>query len=477
MSYDVDFLVLGAGSAGVRASRIAAMLGAKVAVVEERYLGGTCVNVGCVPKKLMVYGAHFADELEEARGYGWEVEGVRHNWQTLKTNRDNEVKRLNGIYQRLLESKGVRIVRGRGVLADPHTVVVHDVDGNEERITAKHILIATGGVPVRPTIAGAEHVLISDQIFRLEERPQRLVVIGAGYIGVEFAGVFKAFGSDVTLVHRGEQILKGFDIDVREHLAAQYEHKGIHLRLSSEVKAVDKNADGSLSCHVVHRDGDVETIQADAVLLAIGRHPHTNGLGLEAAGVKVDERDAIVVDDDFQTSVPSITACGDVINRIQLTPVALNEGMVVARRLFGGPVTTIGYDAVPSAVFSSPPIGAVGLSEDDARAAGHAVEIYRSVFRPMKLTMTDRQEKSLMKIVVDKSTRRVLGMFVVGQDAGEIIQGFAVAVKMGVTKEQLDSTIGIHPTAAEELVTMREPVAEPDADEVRRRTAPAPGEL
>lgn len=459
-SLSFDFVVLGAGSAGVRAARIAASLGARVAVVEERFLGGTCVNVGCVPKKLMVYGAHFADELEEAKGYGWQVEGVRHDWGVLKQNRDNEVLRLNGIYQRLLEQKGVRIFRGRGVITGPHGVKVHPLHAEHDdvEITAKHILIATGGVPVRPTMDGAEHVLISDQIFKLQDRPKRLVVIGGGYIGVEFAGVFHGFGSEVTLVHRGEQILKGFDHDVRNHLAGEYDKKGIRLRMSSQVKSVKKAEDGSLIAHVVHRDGDVEDLPCDAVLLAIGRHPHINGLGLESVGVKTNN-EAIVVDDDYQTSVPSITACGDVIDRIQLTPVALNEGMLIARRLFGGPQWQVSYDNVPSAVFSAPPIGAVGLTEEVAREKGFDVEIYRSTFRPMKLTMTDRQDKALMKIVVDKASRRVLGMFVVGPDAGEIIQGFAVAVKMGVTKEQLDSTIGIHPTAAEELVTMRDPVA------------------
>jgi glutathione reductase (NADPH) len=470
-SYDVDFVVIGAGSAGVRASRIAAGLGAKVVVVEERFLGGTCVNVGCVPKKLMVYGSHFAADVHEAEGYGWKVEGLRHDWPAMKARRDTEITRLNGVYERLLTGAGVEIVRGRGVIADGHSVDVALAGGGTRRISSRFILVATGGMPVRPTIAGAEHLLISDQVFSMEQMPKRVVVVGGGYIGVEFAGIFHGFGAEVTLVHRGGELLRGFDIDVREHLHAEMQKKGIRILLNSEIKAVDVQ-DGVKRCHVHTRGGDVEHVDADAVLFAIGRHPHTRGLGLENAGVAVNDSDAVIVNHAFQTSVDSIYACGDVISRKQLTPVALAEGMLIARRLFGGPaMREVDYEYVASAVFSQPPVGTVGISEDDARARGHAVEIFRSTFKPMKLTMTDVDEKTLMKIVVDKASRRVLGMHMVGPDAGEIIQGFAVAVQMGVSKEQLDAVIGIHPTAAEEFVTMRQPVPEPDAAEVARRTA------
>jgi len=485
VSFDVDFLVIGAGSAGVRASRIAAGLGAKVAVVEERFLGGTCVNVGCVPKKLMVYGSHFRADVDEAEGYGWHVSGLRHDWSTMKTRRDAEIARLNGVYERLLTGVGVEIVRGRGVVEDGHTVTVRLSEGGTRTITARSILIATGGLPVRPTITGAEHLLISDHVFQLTERPRRLVVVGGGYIGVEFACVFAGFGSEVTLVHRGAELLRGFDIDVREHLHHEMQKRGIRILLNSEIKAVDVDGAGTCAgnarinsdaavkrCHVHNKSGDHEIIDADAVLFAIGRHPHTRGLGLEAAGVAVAESDAVIVDDDFRTNVDGIYACGDVIDRKQLTPVALAEGMIIARRLFGGPeMKAVAYENVASAVFSQPPIGTVGLSEDEARARGVSVEIYRATFKPMKLTMTNIDEKTLMKVVVDKNTRKVLGMHMVGPDAGEIIQGFAVAVQMGATKEQLDATIGIHPTAAEEFVTMRTPLPEPDADEIIRRTA------
>ena len=458
MTFDYDLFVLGAGSGGVRASRVAASLGARVGVIEEKALGGTCVNVGCVPKKLMVMGAHFAEEWQDAAGFGWSVTPPTHAWSTLIANKDREIARLNGVYGRLLEQRGVRVHRGRGVLRGPHEVELRLADGSITQVTAQHILLAVGGRPVRPAFPGAEHVMISDDVFHLPELPRRMLVIGGGYIAVELAGVFAGYGAQVTLLYRGDLFLRGFDHDVRTHLAQELRKKHIDLRFGRDVARLDRQPDGSLRATL----DDGSTLDADGALAAIGRTPNTAGLGLEEVGVKLDRRGAIRVDARLRTSVPSIWAVGDVIDRVALTPVALAEGMLVAQQLFGAEPRAVDYDLIPSAVFSNPPIGTVGLSEEEARATVGAVDVFRTTFTPMKHTMTGRDERTLMKIVVDRATDRVLGLHVVGPEAGEIIQGFAVALRCGATKAQLDSTLGIHPTLAEELVTMRERCPDPD---------------
>jgi glutathione reductase (NADPH) len=461
-TYDVDLFVIGAGSGGVRGARVAAALGARVAVAEERHLGGTCVNVGCIPKKLLSYGAHARDDIDDARGYGWDVAEPTLDWPRLIAAKDREIHRLNGVYQRLLVSRGVEILLGRAALEDAHTVVVTAADGTVTRRTARHILVATGGNPVRPTFPGAELAMISDDVFYLPKRPERLLVIGGGYIAVEMAGIFRGYGAEVTLTYRGALFLRGFDRDVRTHLDAEMRHRGVDLRFHTDVTSLARRADGALDA--VLSTG--ETLVVDAVLAAIGRAPNARGLGLEAAGVALDDRGAVRVDARFRTSAPSVYAVGDVIDRVQLTPVALAEAMVVAQNLFGGAQRTLDYEFIPSAVFSTPAVGTVGLTEDEARAEavtrGGAVDVYRSTFTPLKHTLTGRAEKTMMKLVVERDTDRVVGVHVVGPEAGEIVQGFAVALKLGATKAQLDATVGIHPTAAEELVTMRERCPDPD---------------
>jgi len=478
-SHDLDLFVIGAGSGGVRGARVAASLGARVAVAEERFLGGTCVNVGCIPKKLFSYGAHARDDIEDARAYGWDVAEPTLDWPRLITNKDREIARLNGVYQRLLEGRGVEVLLGRATLEDEHTVAVTAPDGTVTRRTAKHILVATGGSPVRPSFPGAELAMVSDEVFYLPKRPDRLLVIGGGYIAVEMAGIFQGYGAQVTLAYRGALFLRGFDRDVRTHLDAEMRHRGIDLRFRAEVASLTRRPDGAIDAALTTG----ETLVVDAVLAAIGRTPNARGLGLEAAGVQLDERGAVRVDGRFRTSARSIYAVGDVIDRVQLTPVALAEAMIVAHNLFGGAKRTPDYEFIPSAVFSTPPVGTVGLTEDEARAEalarGGAVDIYRSTFTPLKHTLTGRREKTLMKLVVERDTDRVVGVHVVGPDAGEIVQGFAVALKLGATKAQLDGTIGIHPTAAEELVTMRERCPDPDhsvsVDHLAQGAAPRRG--
>lgn len=461
--HDVDLFVIGAGSGGVRGARIAAALGARVAVAEERHLGGTCVNVGCIPKKLFSYGAHLRDDIEDARAYGWDVGEPGLDWPRLIAGKDREIARLNGIYQRLLESRGVEVMSGRATLEGPHTVAVTAADGTVTRRSARHVLVATGGVPIRPSFPGAELAMISDEVFYLPQRPDRLLVIGGGYIAVEMAGIFRGYGAQVTLAHRGALFLRGFDRDVRTHLASEMRHRGVDLRFHADVASLTRRADGAID--VLFESG--EAMVVDAVLAAIGRAPNARGLGLEAAGVALDARGAVRVDGRFRTSARSVYAVGDVIDRVQLTPVALAEAMIVAQNLFGGAKRTPDYEFIPSAVFSNPPVGTVGLTEDEARAearerSGGAVDIFRSTFTPLKHTLTGRAEKAMMKLVVERDTDRVVGVHVVGADAGEIVQGFAVALRLGATKAQLDATVGIHPTAAEELVTMRERCPDPD---------------
>lgn len=450
--YDYDLFVIGAGSGGVRAARFAAGFGAKVAVAEERHLGGTCVNIGCVPKKLMVYASHFAEDFEDAAGYGWTLGERRFDWSKLIVNKDSEIKRLNGIYERLLTNSGVEIVEGSAAIEDAHTVVV---SGRE--IRARYILIATGGVPSRPQEPGQELGIVSDDVFYLDKQPDRLLVAGGGYIAVEFAGVFSGLGSQVTQLYRGDLFLRGFDDDLRRGLAEEMPKKGVDLRFHTIIDKTEKTS-GGLLAHLSSGD----KLEVDQILYAIGRCPNTAGLGLEQAGIALGKDGGIQVDRFYRTSVPSIFAIGDVIDRAQLTPVALAEGMVVARHLFADLDTEVDYSGIPTAVFSQPPLATVGMTEAEARKAFGAVDIYRSRFKPMKHTMTGRDERSLMKLVVDRESQKVVGAHMLGQDAPEIIQGIGIALKAGATKADFDRTIGIHPTVAEEFVTMREPVAEPD---------------
>ncbi|WP_285356047.1 glutathione-disulfide reductase [Pseudomonas sp. lyk4-R2A-10] len=450
MAYDFDLYVIGAGSGGVRAARFAAGFGAKVAVAESRYLGGTCVNVGCVPKKLLVYGAHFAEDFEQSSGFGWSLGEADFDWATLIANKDREINRLNGIYRNLLVNSGVTLHEAHAKIVGPHEVEV-----NGERYTAKNILIATGGWPQIPEIPGHEHAISSNQAFFLKELPKRVLVVGGGYIAVEFAGIFHGLGANTTLLYRGDLFLRGFDGSVRNHLKEELTKRGMDLQFNADIARIDKQSDGSLKATL--KDGRV--LEADCVFYATGRRPMLDNLGLENIDVQLDDKGFIKVDEQYQTTEPSILALGDVIGRVQLTPVALAEGMAVARRLFKPEqYRPVDYKMIPTAVFSLPNIGTVGLTEEEAREAGHDVVIYESRFRPMKLTLTDCQERTLMKLVVDGKSDKVLGCHMVGPDAGEIVQGLAIALKAGATKRDFDDTIGVHPTAAEEFVTMRTPV-------------------
>jgi len=451
MAYDFDLFVIGAGSGGVRAARFAAGFGAKVAVAESRYLGGTCVNVGCVPKKLLVYGAHYAEDIGQAQGYGWTIDGATFDWKTLIANKNREIQRLNGIYRSILVDSGVTLLQAHARLVDAHTV---EVEGKQ--YTAEHILIATGGWPHVPAIPGREHAITSNEAFYLESLPRRVLVVGGGYIAVEFASIFHGCGADTKLLYRGELFLRGFDGSLRDHLKDEMIKKGVDLQFNADIVHIDKQADGSLLATL--QDG--RTLEADCIFYATGRRPMLDDLGLEKAGVALDARGFIAVDDEYRTSVSSILAIGDVIGRVQLTPVALAEGMAVARRLFKPEqYRKVDYTAIPTAVFSLPNMATVGLTEEEAREQGYKVTIFESRFRPMKLTMTDSLERSLMKLVVDAETDRVLGCHMAGPDAGEIMQGLGVALKAGATKQVFDDTLGIHPTAAEEFVTMRTPAA------------------
>ncbi|MDX2224624.1 MAG: glutathione-disulfide reductase [Rhodospirillaceae bacterium] len=449
--FDYDLITLGAGSGGVRASRMAGRYGAKVAVVEASRIGGTCVMRGCVPKKLLVIGAHFGDAFEDARGFGWTVDGARHDWPAMIAAKNRELDRLEVVYRNLLKNAGNDLIEGRGVLADAHTV---EVTGR--RLTAERILVATGGWPVMPDIPGRELMITSNEALDLPDRPDRVVIWGGGYIAVEFAGIFRALGSEVHLVIRSDRVLRGFDGDVRTHLQGELVKKGIKVHIHSRVIGVSR-ANGALTATL---DNGL-ALPANAVLCATGRAPNTAGLGLAEAGVALNEHGAVAVDDFSRSSVPHIFALGDVTDRINLTPVAINEGRMFAETQFNNTPMQMDYTNVASAVFSQPPVSVVGLSEEDARAAGHDVAVFRTSFRPMKHTLSGRDERTLMKLVVDKPTDRVLGCHMVGEDAPEIIQGLAVALKCRATKAQFDATIGIHPTAAEEFVTLREPVVLP----------------
>jgi len=445
-TYDFDLFTIGAGSGGVRASRIAAGYGAKVGVAEERYLGGTCVNVGCIPKKLLVYASDFGEAFEDAAGFGWGNLSSSFDWRTLVANKDREIARLNAVYERLLNSAGAKLIRQRAQLLDPHTVAV-----NGNRFTARYILIATGSWPTMPPVPGVELAISSNEAFHLSKLPGRILIIGGGYIGVEFAGIFRGLGAAVTQVHRGPLFLRGFDDDLRSALADEMRKRGIDLRFDTRLTRLERTA-GGIAVQLSSGSG----FEVDLVMCATGRHPNSAGLGLDQAGVKLDVNGAIVVNEYSQTAVDNIYAIGDVTNRKNLTPVAIAEGHAVADLLFGGRSRILDHESVPSAVFSQPPIATVGLTEAEARARYSAVEIYKSVFRPLKHTLSGRDERALMKLVVETKTGRVVGAHMLGPDAGEIIQGLAIAIKCGATKAQFDDTIGIHPTAAEEFVTMRE---------------------
>lgn len=457
MAFDYDYFVIGAGSGGVRSARIAAQHGARVAIAEERYFGGTCVNVGCVPKKLLAYASHFAEDFSDAAGFGWTVGETSHDWSRLIANKDTEIDRLNGIYQRLLEGAGVTIYEARAVLEDAHTIRVGD-----QTVTADKILVATGGWPNLPDEPGVkEHAITSNEIFHLDKMPKRVVIAGGGYIAVEFASILNGLGADVCLLYRGELFLRGFDYDVRSTVAEEMAKHGVDLRFHTIISRVSKSHD----CLIVELS-DGSMVEVDAVLMAIGRTPNTAGLGLEKAVVKLADNGAIIVDDDYRTSADNIYALGDVIDRVPLTPVAIAEGHALADTLFGGfDDRSVDYRNIATAVFCRPEIGTVGLNEDEARRKHVAVDIYRTSFRPMKHTLSGRDARSLMKLVVDRESQRVVGCHVVGDDAAEMVQSVAVAINCGATKRDFDRTIGIHPTSAEELVTMRQKAPEPDLEE------------
>jgi glutathione reductase (NADPH) len=443
--YDFDLFTIGAGSGGVRASRVSAGYGARVAVAEERYLGGTCVNVGCIPKKLLMYASHFSEDFEDAAGFGWTVRERRVDWATLIANKDKEIMRLNGVYRKLLQESGVTVIENHVEIIDPHTLVV---DG--KRIAAKYILVAVGSWPVVPEIPGSEHAITSNEAFHLPRLPRKVIIVGGGYVGVEFAGIFLGLGVEVTQLYRGPLFLRGFDDDCRKTLAEEMRKRGVDLRFNTDVESIEKVASGLRATLT----GGME-VEVDQILYATGRVPNTRSLGLEKAGVEVKNNGAVVVDDFSKTNVDSIYAIGDCTDRLMLTPVAIAEGRAVGETLFNNNPMKPSYVNVPSAVFSTPNIGTVGLTEAQARERYKTIDVYRTSFRPLKHTLTGRDENIMMKIIADQATDRVVGCHMVGPDAGEIIQGLAVAINCGATKAQFDATIGIHPTGAEEFVTMR----------------------
>ena len=452
MNYDFDLFVIGAGSGGIATARRAAQYGARVGITEFDRLGGTCVNRGCVPKKLMVYASHFPEHFHAASGYGWTVGESKFDWKTMITAVNNEVDRLNGIYQRMLDNSGVKLYREHGKLIDSHTIKV----GNE-KVTADKILIAVGGKPVKPDdIPGIEHAITSREIFHVQEQPKRIVIVGGGYIGVEFACILNGLGTEVTQVIRGDKILKGFDDDLRMEIQEQMQGNGVRLLTNKPNLAIEKT-DTGLRVEISGEDeGNKEIVVTDAVsLAATGREPRLENLGLENTGVEV-VRGAVAVNEYNQTAVENIYAVGDCTDRINLTPVAIQEGRAFADTHFGGQSKQMAYDNIPTAVFSTPEAATVGLTEAEAREKyGDAVKVYRSKFRPMYYTLPDMQVKTLMKIIVDSNSDRVVGAHMVGDSAAEIIQGVAIAVKMGATKADFDATVGIHPSSAEEFVTMR----------------------
>lgn len=444
--FDFDLFVIGAGSGGVRAARMAAAKGVKVAITEDLYLGGTCVNVGCVPKKLFVYSSHYSEDFKEAAGFGWNVSASTFDWPTLRDNKNKEIERLNAIYQNMLVNAGCTLLQGRGVMIDKHTVEVAGV-----RYSAQRIIVATGGWPFVPDFPGNEHVISSNEVFYLDKFPKRAVVVGGGYIAVEFAGIFAGLGAKTDLIYRGDLFLRGFDQEVREFVATEVSKKHVKLNFNCDIATIEKQPDDSLL--ITTKEG--KTIVADCVMYATGRVPKVIDIGLEKLGIKQAKNGSIIVNENFQTSVPSVYALGDVIDRVQLTPVALAEGMALVNHLYSEGSASVDYDLIATAVFCQPNIGTVGLSEEQAREQYSDIDVYVSDFRAMKHTMSGSDERTLMKLIVDRATDKVIGVHMVGPDSGEIIQGIAIALKAGATKAVFDSTIGIHPTAAEEFVTMR----------------------
>ena len=457
--YDYDLFVIGGGSGGVRAARIAAGYGAKVAIAEEYRYGGTCVIRGCVPKKLLVYASRYRDEFEDAPGYGWSVGASTFDWPTLIANKDMEIARLEAIYRRNLENVGVETLVTRAVLEGPHRV---RLVGPGRTVTARTILIATGGSPNRDrNLPGIEHTITSNEAFHLKGLPKRVVIVGGSYIAVEFASIFNGLGAETTLLYRGEKILRGFDDDLRDGLTGEYQKRGIRIVTGNVFTRIENTAAG-LAGHL----GDGGVLEADQIMMATGRSPNTAGLGLEKAGVGVAPAGAITVDAESRSTVPHIYAIGDVTNRVNLTPVAIREGHAFADTVFGNKPWRVNYEIIPTAVFSTPEIGSVGLSEADARGRGHTLEIYKIRFRPLKHTLSGRDERATMKLVVERATQHVLGVHILAPDAGEIVQMAAIALQARATKRDFDATIALHPTAAEELVTMREQwVPEPLAAE------------
>jgi len=451
MDFDYDLFVIGAGSGGVRLARMSASYGARVGIAEEEQIGGTCVLRGCIPKKLLVYASHYPHELEDAKGFGWTFGAGTLDWPALIAAKDREINRLSDIYINLLQQSGVEMHAGRATLVDAHTVAI-----GARTIRARHIAIATGSRPSLPSRPGIEHAITSREALSLARLPARIAVVGGGYIAVEFAGIFNGLGSHVDLFYRGEKILRGFDDDVRQFLTDEMTKQGVAIHARAVVESIARADDGTLSVHA----GAARHGPYNAVLYATGRVPNVEGLGLEQAGVALDARGAIAVDAYSATSVPSIHAIGDVTSRPQLTPVATRDGALLARTLFGGARVAIDHDYVPSAVFSQPEVATVGLTEADARRVLGDVDIYRTSFKALRHTLSGRDERTLMKLVVARDSRRVVGAHMVGRDAGEIVQGIAIAIRAGATKAQFDDTIGIHPTAAEEFVTMRQKVAD-----------------
>lgn len=446
-AFDYDLFIIGAGSGGVRAARVAGKLGAKVAVAEEYRVGGTCVIRGCTPKKLLVYASRFAEEFEDAVGYGWTSEKVSFDWPTLIENKDREIDRLNKAYIKGLDNAGADLILERAVLAGPNTVEL----ASGRKVTARHILIATGATPFVPHhLPGRELAITSNEAFSLERLPRRIVIVGGGYIAVEFAGIFNGLGVETVIVYRGEQILRGFDDDLRNHLATEMEKKGVEIRTGADVARLERSGDG---VRVTLEDGSA--FGAGQVMFATGRIPNSLGLGLENVGITPTPHGAIPVNEYSQTEVASIHAVGDVTNRVNLTPVAIREGHAFADTVFGGKPTMVNHGLVPTAVFSQPELGTVGMTEEKARATHKAIDIYKTTFKPMKNTLSGRDERMLMKLVVDGETDKVLGCHIAGPDAGEMAQLLGIALTCGATKAQFDATLAIHPTAAEELVTMR----------------------